>query len=277
MAAPKLIWNWAVAKFVPNLKNQVERLWSTRMATVPRKFAYRNTPINKWPRGGPANVKMELPIGFSKKGTPFEQKYGWTRPDASGVTFKPGKLVRGGAQFLPKGSKVGQRVVTRKAKEVAKPAAALAGGGFIASQQSKLAEKRTRGPKMVNPSAKALTDWGRPPGVNVSQRVTVNVGGGPQQHRQSPFNWRRGDSGIEKYKDVPTGPKGGNKITMQKLNKKAGFKSPYASDIAKFSKSGYHVFKGGSKGAKSFQAAYGKAKKGSKFFWAGTGKMYAKP
>ena len=270
MATPGLIYNWTLAKFAPNLKNIVQRLWSTRGVKVPRSFAYKDTPINKWPRGGPAEVKMELPIGFSKKGVPFEQKYGWTKPDSSGINFQPTKLVKGGAQFLPKGSKVGQRVVTRKAKEAGKPVAAVAAGGAIALGQTKVSEKKTRGPRMTNPAARALTDWGRP-GVNVSQKVTVNVGG-PQGLR-SPFNYR-GDSGIEKYRDVPTGPKGGNKITMEKLAKSGGVKSPYASDIAKKAASGYHIFKKGSKGALSFRAAH-KAAKGKTFKWEGTGKWYS--
>jgi hypothetical protein len=55
------------------------------------------------------------------------------------------------------------------------------------------------------------------------------------------------------------------------------FKSPFAGDIARKQSSGYHIFKQGSKGALSFREAYRKAKKGSKFRWKGTGKLYAKP
>ena len=55
--------------------------------------------------------------------------------------------------------------------------------------------------------------------------------------------------------------------------KATGFKSPFEGDIAKRAASGYHIFKKGSKGALSFQAAY-KAAKGKKFKWKGTGKWY---
>ena len=270
MATPGLIYNWSLGKFAPNLKTLVQKMWSTRGVKVPRSYAYKSTPINKWPRGGPSEVKMELPIGFSKKGTPFEQKYGWTKPDSSGINFQPTRLVKGGAQFLPKGSKVGPRVVVTKAKAAGKPIGAMAAGGVIGYGQTKVSEKKTRGPKMTNPSARALSDWGKRPGINISQKVTVNVGPGPRRNNTSPFSW-------ENYRDQSTGPKGGNKITMQKLNKKAGFKSPYASDIARKAASGYHVFKKGSKGAKSFRKEYERAKAGTKFYWPGTGKWYAKP
>ena len=49
---------------------------------------------------------------------------------------------------------------------------------------------------------------------------------------------------------------------------------PYSKDIAKIYKSGYHKFKAGSAGAKSFQAAH-KAAGGKQFRWKGTGKLYS--
>ena len=49
---------------------------------------------------------------------------------------------------------------------------------------------------------------------------------------------------------------------------------PFAKDIVKMSKSGYHKYRPGSEGAKSFQAAH-KAAGGKKFKWKGTGKWYS--
>ena len=48
----------------------------------------------------------------------------------------------------------------------------------------------------------------------------------------------------------------------------------FAKDITKMSKSGYHKYRPGSAGAKSFQAAH-KAAGGKKFKWEGTGKWYS--
>ena len=50
---------------------------------------------------------------------------------------------------------------------------------------------------------------------------------------------------------------------------------PFAKDIVKMAKSGYHIYRKGSAGAKSFQAAH-KAAKGKQFRWKeGTGKLYS--
>jgi len=48
----------------------------------------------------------------------------------------------------------------------------------------------------------------------------------------------------------------------------------FAKDITKMAKSGYHKYRPGSEGAKSFQAAH-KAAKGKQFRWEGTGKLYS--
>jgi hypothetical protein len=64
----------------------------------------------------------------------------------------------------------------------------------------------------------------------------------------------------------------GGKIAGPK--KITGFKSPFAGDIARKQASGYHIFKGGSKGALSFRKAHAAAK-GKKFKWIGTGKWYS--
>ena len=68
----------------------------------------------------------------------------------------------------------------------------------------------------------------------------------------------------------------GGKVISAKPYKSTSGSSlgPYAKDIYKMSKSGYHKFKAGSAGAKSFQAAH-KAAKGKKFKWKGTGKWYS--
>ena len=62
----------------------------------------------------------------------------------------------------------------------------------------------------------------------------------------------------------------GGKIPGPKLTT-AKFISPFAGDIAKVSKSGYHIFRG--KGAADFRKEYAAAK-GKKFKWRGTGKWY---
>ena len=109
---------WALGKFAPNLANLVRKLWSTRMVTVPKSYAYRNVPINKWPKDI-SKVKMNIPVGFTTKKVPFEQGYAWNRP-MGGIAYQAPTLKKTGATFLPKGTNIGGRVVVAKAKEPAK-------------------------------------------------------------------------------------------------------------------------------------------------------------
>ena len=170
------IYNWTLGKFAPNLANLVRKLWSTRMVTVPKSYAYRNVPINKWPKDI-SKVKMNIPVGFTTKKVPFEQGYAWNRP-MGGIAYEAPTLKKTGATFLPKGTNIGGRVVVAKAKEPAKIGIVGVTGlatGYASSQR--------KSPKagISTPRVQKKDIWRGPPSGKfgkAEKRVSVPVSSG---------------------------------------------------------------------------------------------------
>ena len=88
-----------------------------------------------------------------------------------------------------------------------------------------------------------------------------------------------GGIATSQYNKKPTGPAtAGMKQFGAVKSKRGGLRNPkWKGDVAKYSKSGYHKFKSGSKTAKAFATAFKAAAKAGKkeFTWGVTGKKYA--
>ena len=170
---------WALGKFAPNLANLVRKLWSTRMVTVPKSYAYRNVPINKWPKDI-SKVKMNIPVGFTTKKVPFEQGYAWNRP-MGGIAYEAPTLKKTGATFLPKGTNVGGRVVVAKAKEPAKIGFAGVTGtalGYASTQKRSTAGIST--PRVQRKDVFPVGKFGK-----TEKRVSVSTGPATSGFRQT--------------------------------------------------------------------------------------------
>jgi len=348
------IYNWTLGKFAPNLANMVRKLFQTRIVKTPRSAFYKNTPINKWPKDGPAIVTQKIPVSFTKQGRPFEQTYTWSRKLGE-IQYKPAALKKGSAKFLPKEAKVGPSIAGERLKEAGKlsivgttgtalaltprPSKDSTGPASVRTRQFKPVAPRKvsvattassgkggrmqTAPTKVTPVAKAVkttakpggAKWTSPSGKQYDESGQRKLRGMGVAHSQGKLAKAVTKSAtkttkVKKSVPVPTTEKARKAteaglltasiirkfgITSEQIKasdisqrkrlekerggsiagpkKATGFKSPFEGDIAKRAASGYHIFKQGSKGALSFQAAY-KAAKGKKFKWKGTGKWY---
>ena len=151
-----------------------------------------------------------------------------------------------------------------------------------------LGTRNVRVPAKGLPKGMGITRRGTVTTLKGGQRVLNKAGGGTTFLKKSAkLGMTRGQKGgayavggaaiyAAASQKPPSGPPTAGQKQFSAV-KKGGFVSPFEGDIAKRSASGYHTFKKGSAGAKSFKIEYGRAKKGSKFYWPGTGKYYNKP
>ena len=214
---------------------------------------------------GTRNVRLQsrgLPkgMGQTRQGTVKKVRgaSGYTDPMAipsarnvmgGGRTFTPSS--GGKSKFMTKGSTYGPTRGTKIAATGTGGGALIAGAAY--TQEAKAPSgPATAGQKQFNAV--------RPPSHFKSSSTTPVVK--QLKKRSKEFMTRTLTQGVKVVSAKPYKSVSGSNL------------GPYSKDIAKVSKSGYHIFKKGSAGAKSFQAAH-KAAKGKKFKWKGTGKWYS--
>ena len=211
---------------------------------------------------GTRNVRLQskrLPLGMgqTRQGTvkTVKRKAGWhdpmTIPRASQVMGGGGRLFTpsggGRSKFLTKGSTYGHTRGT-------KIGAVGAGGGALITAAAYTQEAKA-------PSGPAT--------AGEKQFSAVKVASGGAKTRGLSGTVVKQLRKRSKAYMARTKMRGGTVVSTEKYKA-----LPFAADIVKMSKSGYHKYRPGSAGAKSFQAAH-KAAGGKQFRWKGTGKLYS--
>ena len=152
-----------------------------------------------------------------------------------------------------------------------------------------LATRNVRVPSKGLPKGMGITRQGRVKKLKGGQRILRKPGGGTTFLKKSAkVGMTRGQKAGAYtaggalavgtgYQFRPTGPS--TVSQRQMASTKQSGKPAWHSDVAKWSKSGYHIFKASSPSAKAFRQSYALAKKsGAKeFTWKVTGKKYKVP